>query len=380
MLTAKQRLLNQLRGDELDRVPMVGGWNLGVRNLAALADLSVETYLADPLGGVIAANRRLGVDAIVPPIVPTDVESIRAGALEESRFADVQPEALLARAQAIPDRERDVVARFDAALAEQRYREAWEPLLARLRPAGIELLATAWEAPANFSLYFQYGYTAFLAAVALYPEAVARIYWEDGIIARERNKVLVRLMHEWELVPLLFCGHDICVNRGPLVAPAWLHTHYWPHVRVSLTPLLEAGIRVVHHCDGNVMPLVDDMLASGFTGFQGFQYECGVDPWELRARRGPGGEVPLLLGGLSVTRTLPFGTPAEVIEEVEYCLDVTEGGRGLFLFTSNVTGVEVPPANVLAAYAHLAAWRPRPRVLRERPRWPWAVRHPASVG
>ena len=69
-LSRRQRLLNQIRGDEIDRVPTVGGWMLGVRNVAALADLSVPDFLADPLGGVLRANHLLGADAIEPPIVP----------------------------------------------------------------------------------------------------------------------------------------------------------------------------------------------------------------------------------------------------------------------------------------------------------------------
>ncbi len=378
-LSRRQRLLNQIRGDEIDRVPTVGGWMLGVRNVAALADLSVPDFLADPLGGVLRANHLLGADAIVPPIVPTDIDSIRAGSLQESQFAQVEPEALLTRAEAIPDSEAAVVARFDAAEAERRYRAAWDPLLARLD--GLEFIPTAWEAPANFSLYFQYGYEAFLAAVALYPDAVARIYWEDGVIARERNKVLVKLYREYDWLPILFCGHDICVNRGPMVSPHYLHEHYWPHAKRSLTPFLEAGIRVLHHCDGNVMPLVDDMMASGFSGFQGFQYECGVDPYALRRQRSLKGEVPLMLGGLSVTRTLPWGTVRDVEEEIEYCLDYTDGGRGLLLFTSNVTGVEVPVENIRAGYGYLAGIdpnRPRPGAGTRRA-WPWAVAHPETV-
>lgn len=376
---SKQRLLNQIRGRDVDRIPMVGGWNLGVRNVAELAGLGVDDYLRDPLGGVIRANLQLGVDAVVPPIVPQDVDAIRAGALEESHFAAVEPEALQQRAEAIPDSPAAILKKFDAAQTEANYRQAWEPLLKRLRESGLELIATAWEAPANFSLYFQYGYEAFLAAVALYPDAVRRIYWEDGMLARERNRVLIRLMREWELVPLLFCGHDICVNRGPLVDPDWLHRNYWPHVKTSMEPFMETDIRVIHHCDGNVMPLVDDMMASGFSGFQGFQYECGVDPYVLRSKRSLKGEVPLILGGLSVTRALPLGTPADVVADVEYALDYTDGGRGLFLFTSNVTGVEVPAENTRTGYRYLAGIDPKRRQqaapVPPRP-WPWLKAHP----
>lgn len=213
-LSRKQRLLNQIRGDELDRIPMLGGWNLGVRNLAALAGITTEEYLKNPMGGLLRANKALGVDAVVTPIVPTELSSIRSGSLQESKFDNVEPEALKERADAIPDTEHKVLTRFSPPETERRYREFFELLLPQLE--GIELVTTLWEAPANFSLYFQYGYKAFLAATALYPDEVGRIYWEDGLLARERNRIIVRLMKEYDVVPILFCGHDICLNQGPV--------------------------------------------------------------------------------------------------------------------------------------------------------------------
>jgi hypothetical protein len=60
---------------------------------------------------------------------------------------------------------------------------------------------------------------------------------------------------------------------------------------------------------------------------------------------------------------------------VNFCFDYTGGGRGLLLFTSNVTGVEVPPPNIVAAYRHAERRRAGPyRAPVHRP-WPWATRH-----
>ena len=366
-MTHKDRILRQLAGEPVDRIPLIGGWSLGVRNVAALAGLSVEEYLRDPQANVVLANRRQGVDGMVPPIVPRELASIRAGLLQEETFADVDPEALLHYAEAIPATADAVLrARFNPAAVEAEYREHFTAMLAAMQD--IVLMPTLWVLPANFSLYFTYGYVAFLSAVALYPEAVGRIYWEDGIISRARNKIIVELMREYDIIPLIFTGDDICTNEGPMVQPDFLREHLWPHIKYALEPCLDAGIRVIHHCDGNVMPLVDDMVAAGYSGFQGFQYECGVDIYALRQRRSLKNEEMLILGGLSVTRTLPFGTPEDACREVDYCLDATDGGRGLFLFTSNVTGVEVPTANLEAAYRHLRAYNPAvgrtgPRIL-----------------
>jgi uroporphyrinogen decarboxylase len=163
-----------------------------------------------------------------------------------------------------------------------------------------------------------------------------------------------------------------------MCSPKYLKESYWPHSKYALEPFVKEGIRLIHHCDGNVMPIIDDMIDVGYTGFQGFQYECNVDPYELAARRGPNGEHMLFMAGLSVTRTLPFGNVDEVKDEIEYCMDYTDGGKGLFLFTSNVVGIEVPPINLKTAYHHAASinpasWKPQKRD------WPWSLRESKTL-
>jgi hypothetical protein len=102
-----------------------------------------------------------------------------------------------------------------------------------------------------------------------------------------------------------------------------------------------------------------------------------VDPYEIRRRKSPWGDPLLFFTGMSVTRTLPFGSTRDVERDIDYCLDFTDGGRGLFLFSSNVTGVETPPENIVAAYRYLASYDPAAsRVARPAHRtWPWTETH-----
>ncbi|MDA0335862.1 MAG: hypothetical protein O2782_11905 [bacterium] len=45
----------------------------------------------------------------------------------------------------------------------------------------------------------------------------------------------------------------------------------------SIEPLVQAGVRLLWHCDGNLMEMVPRLLEAGIAGFQGFQYEDGMD-------------------------------------------------------------------------------------------------------
>jgi hypothetical protein len=373
-LTSKERLRRQARGQDVDQVPSIGGWMNGAANLAALGKISLDQYLADPMAGVVKANVALGVDAMVQPAVPQTAAEIRTGSVTESHFAGIEPEALQERADSLPDDEADVLASFDAVAEDLRYRSYFETAFATWQ--GIVPLPNFWEIGGHFPLYSEFGYTAFLTACALYPEHVGKIWWVKSLHSRERAKILVKLFREYDLVPLMFCGEDLCNNKGPMVSPAFLRKHYLPHVKMIIEPLVDAGVRLIHHCDGDVRPLIDDFIAIGFSGFQGFQYELGIDIVDLRRRHSALGEEMLFFTGLSVSRTLPFGTPADIAAEIDYFLDCTDGGRGMFLFTSNVTGVEVPPDNLRAAYRYIKTVDlHRPRSV-ARQGWPWGVAHP----
>jgi hypothetical protein len=372
----RERLLRQISGEDIDRVPCIGGWFHGAENLATLVGITIEQYLANPLASVIKANQRLGVDAMVPPIVPTDVEQVRTGHVLEDSFKSVTPETLLDRSRQIPDKAEQVLsAKFNAVDVEGKYRQVWEFYIKAFDE--IILLPTHWEATPNFMMYSSYGYENYLSAIAFYPEAIGRIWWEDSILARARNEILAKLYREYDIPPILFCGHDICYDRGPMCSPEFLRKHYWSHARYSLEPLVDAGIRVICHCDGNVTPLIDDMIGAGFSAFQGFQYEHGVDPWAIDERRSIRNEELIFMTGMNVTRTLPFGTIDDVVEEVEYCIDYAGGGRRLLFFTSSSIGPEVPLENVLAGYRHVQAFKDFGR-LSTRRQWSWALRHPET--
>ncbi len=373
-LTKKQRLTRQARGQEIDRVPALGGWMLGVRNLAHIAGISVDAFLADRLAGTIQANLALDVDGMVQPTIPESLEQVRAGLVQEEKFVGIPPEALVAKANTYPDTEKEVLASFDSAAEERRYRAYFETAFRQWR--GIEPLPNFWEIGGHFPLYTEFGYMAFWEACALYPEAVGKIYWAKSLHSRERARLLVKLYQDYDLVPLMFCGEDVCNNQGPMVSPKFLRKYYFPTVQMIIEPLVDAGVRLIHHCDGDVRPVLADFINIGFSGLQGFQYELGLDPYQLCQLRSRLGEELLFFTGLSVSRTLPFGSPADVRAEVDYFLDFTQGGRGMYLFTSNVTGVEVPPENLQAAYRHVKTWDPALARVPTYRQWPWRITHP----
>ena len=85
------------------------------------------------------------------------------------------------------------------------------------------------------------------------------------------------------------------------------------------------------------MEMVPRLIEAGVKGFQGFQYECGMDYEKICRMKTNDGESLIIIAGVSVTRTLPLGRPEDVKRELAWLVE--NGPRtGLSLAgTSSVT-------------------------------------------
>jgi uroporphyrinogen-III decarboxylase len=133
-----------------------------------------------------------------------------------------------------------------------------------------------------------------------------------------------------------------------MVSPGFLRREYFPLLEYVWEPLLEVGAKLVWHCDGDWRALLDDVLACGAGGLQGFQRECGMELEWIVERRTWEGDPLLIFGPMQVTTTLPHGTPQEVEDEVRRAMRVCRDKASLVFFTSNTINPDVPLRNIRA--------------------------------
>jgi uroporphyrinogen decarboxylase len=100
------------------------------------------------------------------------------------------------------------------------------------------------------------------------------------------------------------------------------------------------------HSDGNVTDLMDDLVEIGFNVINPVQPEC-MDPVEVKKRWG---DRITIHGGVSLQRTLPFGSPAEVRAEVEHLIRNCGYNGGLVVFPSNVIQPDTSVENIIACF------------------------------
>lgn len=210
--------------------------------------------------------------------------------------------------------------------------------------------------------YYQYGYANYFMAYKLFPELMERHFRLQADLAVRRNTGIARAIRQAGLPPLIRLDHDMTDDRGTLVDLRSLDRLWLPHFARAITPLLEGGVRLLWHCDGNITTLVPRLIEAGISGFQGFQYECGVDYAALCRTRDRQGRPLMIWAGVSVTTTLPHGTPDDVRRELRRLVETAGPEVELALGASSSIVPGTPHANVLALVEGLAHYRTHGRV------------------
>ena len=208
--------------------------------------------------------------------------------------------------------------------------------------------------------YGRYGYEAYFIAYALYPDVIERLFAAQADLALLQNTAALRAIREGGLPPLVRLDHDMADGRGTLVDIRSLDRLWFPHFTRCLAPLLESEVKLIWHCDGNLSQMVPRLLDVGLKGFQGFQYEDGMDYEAICRMRTRDGEPLLIIAGVSVTRTLPMGTPDDVRREMRWLVDHGPP-TGLILGASSSITPGVPWRNLEALIEGFDYYRTRGR-------------------
>jgi uroporphyrinogen decarboxylase len=149
-------------------------------------------------------------------------------------------------------------------------------------------------------------------------------------------------------IDLVFTADDIGGQEGLLMSlPMW-EEHIKPyHTRLNQV-IHEFGAKVIYHSDGSIMEAVPGLIDMGIDILQALQFDAkGMDPVALKDLYG---DRLCFEGGISVQRTLPFGTPEEVAAEVRERVAVLGRGGGYILGPSHAIQAGTPPENIVAMF------------------------------
>ncbi len=138
-------------------------------------------------------------------------------------------------------------------------------------------------------------------------------------------------------------GDDYGMQTGLIMGlPNW-RKFIKPRLARLFAPVRAAGKLISLHSCGKVQTLFDDLVEIGLNFFNPFQPEVMDVFAELPHRRGR----LAFHGGMSIQRTLPFGTVAEVREQTRRLLEAGREGGYIFAPSHDVPP-DVPPENLVA--------------------------------
>lgn len=124
---------------------------------------------------------------------------------------------------------------------------------------------------------------------------------------------------------------DYCFNNGPFLSPRQFRVYITPYLDRLTRAYRELGFYVIKHTDGNIMPIVDQLVSTRPHALHSLDPQAGVDIAEIKRRYGS----QLCLIGNVNCGLLDTGTDEEVGASVRYALQQGMPGYGYIFSTSN---------------------------------------------
>jgi uroporphyrinogen decarboxylase len=148
-----------------------------------------------------------------------------------------------------------------------------------------------------------------------------------------------------------YFGDDYGAQKGLLFSPATWRRLIKPRLARLFAPFRAAGLPVIMHSDGQIQPVLPDLVEIGLTVLNPVQPEV----LDHRVLQRDFGEKLAFYGGVCTQTVLPLGAPADVRRAVASVITgLAPHGTGLLLAPSHRMMADIPLANVDAL---LAAFR-----------------------
>jgi uroporphyrinogen decarboxylase len=157
-----------------------------------------------------------------------------------------------------------------------------------------------------------------------------------------------------DLVDVVTYADDYGTQVSQLISPAMFRKQLKPRVRqvFELQAQIAPYAKRLFHSDGNVRPLIPDLIEMGVDILNPVQATASdMDPTELKREFGQ--DLVFWGGGVDTQGILPTGKPQEVKDDVKRNIDALGVGGGYVFNTVHNIQADVPPENILAMWEAL---------------------------
>ena len=139
----------------------------------------------------------------------------------------------------------------------------------------------------------------------------------------------------------VYVAEDLGTQDTLLMSPASFRRFLKPWMRKMIDLIHSFGVRVMHHDDGAIRPLLPELIEIGVDVLNPIQWRCKGMEREGLTR--DFGKSLVFHGGVDNQQTLPFGTPDDVKREVAENIRIFSKGKGYIVVALATIYSRIPP-------------------------------------
>lgn len=161
-----------------------------------------------------------------------------------------------------------------------------------------------------------------------------------GEADRKVDEALARAekIKTWGLLDGFCLCADYCFNDAPFLSPDMFAEFIAPYLKRLTAGYRELGFYVIKHTDGNIMPILDQLVDTEPHALHSIDPQGGVELAEVKRLVG---DRVCLIGNVNCA-ALQTGTDEEVEASVQYALEEGMPGGGYIFATSNCIYTGMP--------------------------------------
>jgi uroporphyrinogen decarboxylase len=156
-------------------------------------------------------------------------------------------------------------------------------------------------------------------------------------------------------VDMIWVGDDVGMQTGMMISPAHWRRYLKGRMAHFISEIkgLNPKLKVAYHSDGNIGPIIPELIEIGIDVLNPIQPAC-MDPAEVKRRHG---DRLCFWGTIDEQHTLPFGTPDDVRREVKLRMDTVGKGGGFIIGPTHHIQLDTPMENFWALWEGITGER-----------------------
>ncbi len=171
------------------------------------------------------------------------------------------------------------------------------------------------------------------------------------------DRILDYKMNYWKIALETFNGEEAVIAEADdygtesslIISEDLLRKLFFPRLKKLFAFIKNQNpkVKIFFHCDGAIREILPDLIEAGVDILNPVQFTARN--MELESlKKDFGKEIVFWGGGIDTQKTLPFGSPEEVKDEVKKNIDIMATGGGFVFSTVHNIQADVPLENLLA--------------------------------